>query len=49
MIARNAMVWFVYKYASLHRIDYKDASRIKNAFKTPQKVIQKGLVRGIKG
>ena len=48
MIARNAMVWFVYKYASLHRIDYKDASRIKNAFKTPQKILQKGLVRGIK-
>lgn len=49
VIARNAMVWFVYKYASLHRIDYKDAARIKNAFKTPKQIIQKGLIHGLKG
>ncbi len=44
-IARNAMVWFVCKYASLHRIDYKDAARIKSAFKTPQHVFQRGMIR----
>lgn len=49
VIAKNAMVWFVFKYASLHRIDYKDASRIQSAFKAPQRVLQKGLVRGSKG
>jgi len=49
MIARNAMVWFVCKYASMHRIGYKDAARIKSAFKTPQHVFQRGMIRGKNG